>query len=125
MSIPDTLLNKPTPLSPEEVKIIQAHPMLAQMLLKGSTQLESILPAILYHHERYDGNGYPNGLRGEEIPFLARVLGMVEAYQAMISIRPYRPKLTPQQAIEELRRNAGTQFDPHIVEAFVELLSRS
>ena len=125
VGIPDTLLNKPTPLSPEEVKIIQAHPMLAQMLIRESTQWEAVLPAILYHHERYDGNGYPNGLRGEEIPFLARILGVVEAYHAMISVRPYRPKMTSQQAMSELQRNAGTQFDPRIVEAFVNLLNRS
>lgn len=122
VSIPDTLLNKPGPLSIEEQKIIQAHPGLAQMLIRESAQLEPILPAILYHHERYDGKGYPNGLEGEEIPLLARVLGVVEAYQAMISIRPYRQKLTPQQAIEELKRNSEHQFDPRVVEAFVKLL---
>jgi len=122
VSIPDTLLNKPGPLSIEEQKIIQAHPSLAQMLIRESAQLEPVLPAILYHHERYDGKGYPNGLEGEEIPFLARVLGVVEAYHAMISIRPYRRKLTPQQAIEELKRNSGHQFDPRVVEAFVKLL---
>jgi HD-GYP domain-containing protein (c-di-GMP phosphodiesterase class II) len=125
VSIPDRLLNKPTPLSPEEVKIIQSHPKLAQMLIKQCAQMDTVLPAILYHHEHYDGKGYPNGLKGEEIPFLARVLGIVEAYEAMISVRPYRPKLTPQQAMDELRRNAGTQFDPHIVKIFVDLLSRS
>ncbi|HLG23247.1 MAG TPA: diguanylate cyclase, partial [Candidatus Manganitrophaceae bacterium] len=123
VSVPDTLLNKPGPLSIEEQKIIQAHPGLAQMLIKGSTKLESVLPAILYHHERYDGGGYPNGLKGEEIPFLARVLGAVEAYHAMISVRPYRPKMTEEEAIAELRRNAGSQFDPRVVEVFVNLMS--
>lgn len=122
VSVPDTLLNKPGPLSDEEKKIIQAHPGLAQMLIKGSERLEAVLPAILYHHERYDGQGYPNGLKGEDIPFLARVLGVVEAYHAMISVRPYRPKMTKQQAIDELRKNKGTQFDPQVVETFVDLL---
>jgi HD-GYP domain-containing protein (c-di-GMP phosphodiesterase class II) len=125
VSIPDRLLNKPNPLSPEEVSIIQSHPKMAQMLIKQCSQMEAVLPAILYHHEHYDGNGYPNGLRGDDIPFLARVLGIVEAYEAMTSIRPYRPKLTPQQAMDELRRHAGTQFDPQIVEVFVNRLSRS
>lgn len=122
VGIPDTLLNKPGPLSDEEKKIIQAHPGLAQMLIEGSMKLESVLPAVLYHHERYDGQGYPNGLQGEAIPFLARVLGVAEAYHAMISVRSYRPKLSPEEAIDELKRNAGTQFDPHVVEIFINLL---
>ncbi|MBI3803706.1 MAG: diguanylate cyclase [Nitrospirae bacterium] len=125
VSIPDTILNKPGPLSPEERKIIQAHPGLAQMLIKGSPSLESVLPAILYHHERYDGKGYPNGMKGEEIPFLARVLGVVEAYHAMISVRPYRPKLSQGEALQELRKHAGTQFDPKVVEAFIGTLNKS
>ena len=122
VSVPDTLLNKPGPLSIEERKIIQAHPNLARVLVKGSAQLETVLPAILYHHERFDGNGYPNGLKGEEIPYLARVLGVVEAYHAMISVRPYRPRLTPADAVAEMRRHAGTQFDPEIVQRFIALL---
>lgn len=124
VSIPETILNKPGPLSAEERKIIQAHPGLAEMLIKGSKSLESVLPAILYHHERYDGNGYPSGLKGEEIPFLARVLGVVEAYHAMISVRPYRPKMSHEEAVEELRKNAGTQFDPTVVKAFAETLEK-
>ncbi|MDC4227474.1 MAG: diguanylate cyclase [Candidatus Manganitrophus sp.] len=124
VSIPDTILNKPGPLSTEERKIIQAHPGLAQMLIKESHHLDTVLPAILYHHERYDGNGYPNGLKGEAIPFLARVLGVVEAYHAMISVRPYRPKLSHEEAVQELRENAGTQFDPCVVKTFIEILDK-
>lgn len=124
VSIPDSILNKPGPLSTEERKIIQAHPGLAQMLIKESHNLDSVLPAILYHHERYDGKGYPNGLKGEEIPFLARVLGVVEAYHAMISVRPYRPKMSHEEAVQELRKNAGTQFDPGVVKTFLEILDK-
>lgn len=123
VSVPDQLLNKPGPLSLEEKKIIQAHPALAQMLVKGSMKLEAVLPAILYHHERYDGNGYPNGLRGEEIPFLARVLAVVESYHAMISVRPYRPRMSRDEALSELRVKAGSQFDTNIVETFIKLVN--
>lgn len=122
VGIPDTLLNKPGPLTDEEKKIIQAHPGLAQILIEGSMKLEAVLPAVLYHHERYDGQGYPNGLRGEDIPYLARVLGVAEAYHAMISVRAYRPKMSREEAVEELKRNAGTQFDPNVVETFIALL---
>lgn len=104
VSIPDSILNKPGPLSTEERKIIQAHPGLAQMLIKESHNLDSVLPAILYHHERYDGKGYPNGLKGEEIPFLTRVLGVVEAYHAMISVRPYRPKMSHEEGFKSSGR---------------------
>jgi diguanylate cyclase (GGDEF)-like protein len=123
VGIPDTLLNKPGPLTDEEKKIIHAHPGFAQMLIEGSMKLESVLPAVLYHHERYDGQGYPNGLRGEEIPYLARVLGVAEAYHAMISVRSYRPKLTREEAIDELKKNAGTQFDARVVEIFIAQLN--
>lgn len=122
VSIPANILNKPGPLNPEETKIIQAHPELAEMLLKKAPQLDAVLPAILYHHERYDGAGYPNGLKGDEIPFLARILSIVEAYDAMISERPYRKRMGHDEAVNELKENAGKQFDPEIVEAFIKII---
>lgn len=124
VGIPSKLLDKQGPLTAEERKIINSHPSLAQMLIRQTEQLTSVLPTIMFHHERYDGHGYPNGLKGEEIPYLARVLGVVDAYNAMISARAYRPKLSKQQAIEELRRHAGTQFDPRITEAFIAFLQQ-
>jgi diguanylate cyclase (GGDEF)-like protein len=124
VGIPTKLLDKQGPLTPEGRKIVNTHPSLAQMLIRQTEQLTAVLPTILYHHERYDGHGYPNGLKGEEIPYLARVLSVIDAYNAMISARAYRPKLSEQQAIEELRRHAGTQFDPGITAAFIAFLQQ-
>ena len=124
MNAPENVLNKPGPLTMEERKIIQAHPTLAEMLLKDAPRLDGVLPAILYHHERWDGNGYPKGLQGEGIPFLARILAIAEAYHAMISTRPYRRRLTDEEAIEELHQCAGKQFDPQLVQSFVQVLSK-
>ncbi|MEK6776189.1 MAG: diguanylate cyclase [bacterium] len=123
VSIPEEILNKPGPLTAEERKIIQGHPHLAEMILQKASHLESIIPVILYHHERYDGKGYPDGLKGEKIPLMARMLSIVEAYQAMCSDRPYRQRRSKQEAIEELRENAGKQFDPELVKAFIEMIS--
>lgn len=124
VGIPNKLLNKQGPLTDEERRLINSHPTLAQMLIKQTEELSSILPIILYHHERYDGGGYPKGLKGEEIPYLARVLSVVDAYNAMISPRPYRRRLTREQAIAELKRHAGSQFDPQVTAAFLELLEQ-
>jgi len=79
------------------------------------------LTSILYHHERYDGRGYPSGLKGEAIPLEARILNIVDAFAAMTSVRPYRDALSFEQALEELKRGAGTQFDPHLVETFLSV----
>lgn len=122
VGIPDYILNKPGPLTPEEKSIIQGHPGLAEMVLKKYPHIEEILPAILYHHERFDGKGYPLGLRAEEITLPARILSVVEAYQAMISSRPYRRRMSKEEAIEEIKKESGTQFDPMVVNAFVKLL---
>ena len=122
MGIPDHILNKPGSLTPEEKSIIQGHPGLAEMVLKKYPHIEDILPAILYHHERFDGKGYPLGLKEEEIPLLARILSVVEAYEAMISPRPYRRRMSKEEAIGELKKEAGSQFDPMVVNAFVNLL---
>ncbi len=98
------------------------HPTPAQTLIEQTQELATVLQTIMYLRERYDGRGYPNGLRGEEIPYLARVLSAVDAYNEMITQRA--PKLSKTQAIQELRRNAGTQFDPAIIESFTSLLEQ-
>lgn len=95
------------------------------MLLKQYPRAEFILPAILYHHERYDGKGYPNGLQKDEIPLGARILSVAEAYHAMVSLRPHRIKRTRIEAIAELERESGRQFDPAVVNVFIKILKKS
>lgn len=124
VSVPESVLNKPGPLSPEELKMIQAHPGVAALLVRKAANLESILPAVIYHHERWDGGGYPSGLKGDQIPYVARILGVIEAYHAMVSVRPYRPKLTKENAIAVLKAESGKQFDPDIVAVFTQILER-
>jgi HD-GYP domain-containing protein (c-di-GMP phosphodiesterase class II) len=122
VGVPDRILAKPGPLTEEERKVIQAHPGLAELLDREAPRFKGVAQAILYHHERWDGHGYPRGLKGEEIPRLARILGLAEAYHAMTSVRPYRRRLTRAEAVQELRAGAGTQFDPHLVERFIEII---
>lgn len=123
INVPDHVLNKPVPLNDEERKIIQAHPVLAGMLFKQIRDLDDVLPAVLYHHERWDGHGYPNGLKGEEIPLLARVLAVIAAYIAMATPRPHRARLAHPEILRQLRANAGTQFDPKLVDQFIAWLA--
>jgi HD-GYP domain-containing protein (c-di-GMP phosphodiesterase class II) len=85
-------------------------------------EFREVAKVVLYHHERYDGNGYPVGLAGEEIPFISRILCVADSYSAMVSDRPYRSKLSTEIAVSELVKNKGTQFDPKVVDVFLELL---
>lgn len=124
LGIPDKILNKPGPLTDEEKIIIQGHPGLSEMVLKHYPRSEHVLPTILYHHERFDGNGYPNGLKEEEIPLPAKILGAVEAYNAMTSPRPYRRRKTRLEALAEMEREAGKQFDPLIVKTLINILKK-
>jgi response regulator RpfG family c-di-GMP phosphodiesterase len=93
--------------------------------LVGKTEISHCQAAILHHHERYDGAGYPDGLQGQRIPLDARIIGLTSAFVAMMTERSYAPKLTQAQAIEELRTNAGTQFDPEMVEHFIMLQQKT
>jgi diguanylate cyclase (GGDEF)-like protein len=125
LGIPNNVLNKASALTDEEKKIIKGHPGLTEMLLKHYPRAEFILPAIPYHHERYDGKGYPNGLQKDEIPLGAKILAVVEAYHAMVSPRPHRRKRTRVEAIAELERESGRQLDPSVVNVFMKILKTS
>jgi len=123
VGIDDSILNKPGKLNRSEWKAMQRHPEIGYRIAMTSPELEPIAEYILSHHERWDGTGYPRGLKGEEIPLLARILAVVDAYDAMTEDRVYRKALTVGEAIEEIRRNAGTQFDPEIARIFIECLT--
>ena len=120
----ETLLEKPGKLTPEEFEIVKKHPVEAVKILKPVKMISSILPAILYHHENYNGTGYPDGLKGEEIPLFARILCVADAYDSMTTDRPYRSSPGKDYAISELHRYSGTQFDSNIVELFLMCLVR-
>ncbi len=124
VAIPVDVLNRRGELTEEERAAIRRHPEVGKRLLESVMRLRRALPAVVHHHERWDGTGYPDGLRGEEIPLLARAIAICDAYQAMVVDRPYRKALTQDEAIEQLRACAGTQFDPHLVEVFVGALER-
>ena len=122
IGIPDDVLRKPGPLTDEERAIMREHVVLGNLIVHGVPNLQDVSDAVYSHHERWDGSGYPRGLKGEEIPLSGRIMALVDAYSAMILDRPYRAALTHEEAIAELRDNAGTQFDPSLVEPFIALL---
>jgi hypothetical protein len=121
IDIPFSILSKNSALTAKESKIIHQHTLQSVNLIKPVEFLKPILPIILYHHEHYDGSGYPSGLKKEQIPLGARIIGVVDAFEAMLQARPYRRALTINQALVELKEKSGTQFDPKIVDIFVKL----
>ena len=123
LNLDDAVLRKPGPLDDREFGEIKRHPLAGARLIRGIEALRPALPYILFHHERWDGAGYPTGRSHEQIPLGARIVAVVDAFDAMISIRPYRPPLPVQAAIEEVHEGAGTQFDPGVVRAFLGLWS--
>jgi putative nucleotidyltransferase with HDIG domain len=118
IAIPDSILKKPSPLTPGEWNKIRMHPVLGYGLVKEIQMVEEVGHIILRHHERYDGQGYPEGLSGEHIPLEARIFSLADALDAITSHRPYRKRRSFAEAREEIRANSGSQFDPTIVEAF-------
>ena len=124
IGISDTILLKKGKLTDEEQKIIRQHPIIGYKIILPIKYLYPIAPLVLYHHERYDGSGYPEGLSGEEIPLGARIVAIIDAFDAMTSDRPYRKAPSVKTAVEELKKGMGKQFDPKIVKIFLDILSR-
>jgi HD-GYP domain-containing protein (c-di-GMP phosphodiesterase class II) len=121
LALPGEILDKPARLTDVEWQVVGEHPRIGQVILEQATSMRDAVPIVLHHHERFDGTGYPHGLRGEEIPLGARIVSVADAYHAMVHGRPYKSALTHSQALTELRRHASTQFDPIVVEVFIAI----
>ncbi|MCD6231308.1 PAS domain S-box protein [Candidatus Aerophobetes bacterium] len=119
IGVRDSILLKPGKLTPQEMEEVKKHPLIGANILKGIDYFARAIEVVLYHHERWDGKGYPFGLSADKIPFSARIFSVVDAFDAMTTDRPYRKKMTVETAREEIKKGAGTQFDPKIVEAFL------
>lgn len=120
IGVPDTILLKNDKPTPEEWEILKKHPVIGEEILKEIKQLKNVLPGVRYHHERYDGKGYPDGIAGENIPLMARILAVADSYDAMTSDRPYRKGLATDIAEQELIRLKGQQFDPQCIDIFLQ-----
>ena len=123
IGIPDAILNKPEKLTDEEYKIMKSHVIRGGEILKYFTVVDNVSVGALYHHEKYDGSGYCHGLKGEEIPLDARIIGIADAFDAMTANRIYRKQLDLDFVINELKRNSGTQFDPKLVDIMLSLIA--
>lgn len=122
--VPQDVLAKPTKLTGEEFAMVKGHPAAGVEIIRHMKALKSATPIILYHHENYDGSGYPKGLKKDQIPMGARIMAVVSAFESMISKKPYRVAKTIEEALEEIKRNSGTQFDPKIVDLFLKVMKR-
>src|SRR3954449_13438702 len=125
LAVSDEVLCKEGKLDDAEFAQIREHPKIGARILLRMAALREAIPYVLYHHERWDGRGYPSGKAGEEIPIEARVLAVADAFDAMTSDRPYRPALSRTEALAEVERCAGTQFDPRIAQVFLELFAET
>ncbi len=122
IGVPDAILKKPSRLEDEERRIMETHPALGEVIIRKAPQLANTLPGVRHHHERWDGKGYPDGISGESIPQIARLLAVADTFDAMTSDRPYRKGMSWEIALGEIGRSAGTQFEPRLAEAFVSLM---
>ena len=122
IAVADNLIQKPGKLTPQEWEMIKKHPEVGYRIAQSSGDLAVIADAILTHHENWDGSGYPEGLKGEEIPLISRIISIVDSYDAMTHDRPYRRALNKEQAVAEIRRCSGTKYDPKLVEVFIKIV---
>ncbi|MEW5871286.1 MAG: HD-GYP domain-containing protein [Chloroflexota bacterium] len=122
IAVPNRILDKPGPLNDEEWAIMHQHPTYAQKMLAGIAFLQPALDIPVYHHEKWDGTGYPQGLSGERIPLAARIFAIIDMWDALISERPYRRALPPEQALALIRQESGSRFDPAVVAAFMQAI---
>ena len=121
IGIPEAILNKQGPLNEEERKRMQQHPLVGLTILQHIKELDECLLGVRHHHERFDGTGYPDRLKGNQIPLIASIIAVADAYDAMTSDRPYRQALSKEKAIEEIKRSSGKQFDPLVAESLISL----
>ncbi len=124
IGIPDEILKNPSKLTGDQMSALREHPMFGAKIVQKFENLKTVAPIILYSREKYDGTGYPEGLKGDEIPMGARVFSVMNAFEAIVVGRPWRGRLTQGEAFAELERNSGTQFDPKVVEAFVRTVKK-
>ena len=122
LGIPDTILMKPGPLTPDERRAMERHPEIGCEIVAHIDFLQDALPIIRHHHEHYDGSGYPGGLQGEQIPLLARIFSVVDAFDAQANMRPYNTDPSVNKALADIRANRGRWFDPQVVDAFVSMI---
>lgn len=120
--LPSEIIHKPGAFTEEEMALVKEHPKIAEKILSNLTYLKNALPIIRHHHETYSGDGYPDGLKGEAIPLGARILSIVDSYDAMMSVRPHREALSKDAALKEIHKNAGIMFDPKLVDAFIRFM---
>ncbi len=122
IAIPHAILLKPAKLTEQEWEIMKTHTEKGYRIANASKELQSISEYVLHHHERWDGKGYPGGLKGEDIPLLSRIITVVDSHDVMVHDRPYHKAMSEEEAVEELRKCSGTQFDPHIIDVFLQVL---